>query len=242
MKNRIVLDLATLKKDNKDLIEHKKSSNKEVYYYKIDNTNKKYYQRSIGDYYVLKTLDKSNITKTLDKDLHKIIKTILNKYKVREVLIIGLGNSTIPCDSLGVKTANKIIATNHYNDFLTIPKIAIFNPEITEKTGISSFSLIKMVVNFLKPNCLIIIDSLLTNNFVNLDSCIEINDGGIIPGIYLKDNRQIDKNTFNIPVISIGVTLAYEIEKELLTSPNVSQIVEDYSNLIANCLNRILID
>ena len=39
MKNKLVLDLATLKKDNKDLINHKKSSNKEIYYYKIDDTS-----------------------------------------------------------------------------------------------------------------------------------------------------------------------------------------------------------
>lgn len=242
MKNKLVLDLATLKKDNKDLINHKKSSNKEIYYYKIDDSNKKDYQRNIGDYYVLKTLDKNNIIKTLEKDFFRITKTILNKYKVKKVLIVGLGNSSIPCDSLGIRTTNKIIATNHYNDFLTFPKIALFNPEITDKTGISSFSLIKMVVDYLKPDCLIIIDSLLTHDLKNLDSCIEINDGGIIPGIYLKDNRQIDKNTFNVPIISIGVTLAFEYEKNPLTSPKVNQIVENYSGLIANCINKIFID
>ena len=79
MKNKLVLDLATLKKDNKDLINHKKSSNKEIYYYKIDDSNKKDYQRNIGDYYVLKTLDKNNIIKTLEKDFFRITKTILNK-------------------------------------------------------------------------------------------------------------------------------------------------------------------
>lgn len=242
MQNKLILDLAALKKDNKDLISYKKGNDKDIYFYKVDDKNRKYYQRNIGDYYILKTKDINNIERILIKDVQKVIKKILGKYKAKKVLIVGLGNSSIACDSLGPKTTNKIIATNHYNDFLTIPKIALFNPEITNKTGISSFSLIKMVVEHLKPDCLIIIDSLLTNDLNNLDCCIEISDGGIIPGIYLKDNRQIDKKTFNIPIISLGVSLACEIEKKLLTSPNVSEIVETYSDLIAHCLNKVLID
>lgn len=242
MKNQLVLDMALLKKEKKDLINSKINNYREIYHYKIDKNNEKEYQRNPGDYYILKSLAKNNISQILKKDLLKIMKTILGKYKAKKVLVVGLGNSSVPCDSLGVMTTTKMIATNHYNDFLTIPKIALFNPEVIDKTGISSFSLINMVVNHLKPNCLIIIDSLLTKDISNLDNCIEINDGGIIPGVYLKDNRQIDKNTFNIPIISIGVTLAYEHQKKLLTSPNVSDVVDEYSKLISHCLNKIFID
>ena len=61
------------------------------------------------------------------------------------------------------------MATNHFTDFLNLPKVALFNPEVTEKTGISSYSLIEMVVKKLKPTVIIIIDSLATNNEMYLN-------------------------------------------------------------------------
>ena len=238
------MDLAINYKKNNILVSRKKYKDIVLSHYIVDESSSKDLKKDVGDFYSITFTEELLLKKQpiIYKVIKKILKNILKEYNTEKTLIIGLGNSSIASDSFGANTTNKIIATNQYNDFLTIPRIALFNPEITDKTGISSFSLIKMVVDYLKPNCLIIIDSLLTKDLNNLDSCIEVNDGGIIPGIYLKDNRQIDKNTFNIPLISIGVTLAYEYEKNILTSPNVNQIVEDYSSLVANCLNKIFID
>ena len=102
----------------------------------------------------------------------KILKELFKNLKTTDPLIIGLGNSQVLCDSLGVQTTNKIMATNHFTDFLSLPKVAIFNPEVTEKTGISSFSLIEMVVKKLKPSMIIMIDSLATSNKDYLNNCI----------------------------------------------------------------------
>ena len=123
------------------------------------------------------------------------------------------------------------MATNHFTDFLNLPKVAIFNPEVTEKTGISSFSLIEMVVKKLKPSMIIMIDSLATSNKDYLNNCIEINNTGIIPGSAIKDNKRIDENTFGIPVIAIGVPLALEIGRDMYSTPNVGEVIDVVSNI-----------
>ena len=131
------------------------------------------------------------------------------------------------------------MATNHFTDFLNIPKVALFNPEVTEKTGISSFSLIEMVVKKLKPSVIIMIDTLATNNEANLNNCLEINNTGIIPGSAIKENKKIDAHTFGIPVIAIGVPLVLEYNKNLYTTPNVANIIDITSNIISNALNDL---
>ena len=131
------------------------------------------------------------------------------------------------------------MATNHFTDFLNIPKVALFNPEVTEKTGISSYSLIEMVVKKLKPSVIIMIDSLATTDKDILNNSIEINNTGIIPGSAIKDNKRIDKNTFGIPIIAIGVPLVLEEEKKMYTTPNVEEIINLTSTIISDALNDL---
>ena len=235
------MDLAKLAEDKKYPIAEKKGIGYRIKHYKVDAYNEKAYKRIKGDYFVIDfdyiSLFKQE--KTIKKEVMKILKCFFKNETPPRPLIIGLGNSSIPCDSLGVNTTNKIMATNHFTDFLSIPKVALFNPEVTEKTGISSFSLIEMVVKKLKPTVIIMIDSLATTKEENLNNCLEINNTGIIPGKSLKDNKKIDSNTFNIPLISMGVPLVLDKNKHLYTSPNVNEIIDITSTIMANALNDL---
>ena len=237
---KVFLDCSNIIRENSYKIDEVKHKYYSVSHFKVDSSNEKALKRIKGDYYTI-NFDYFNleIHKTIIiKELMKILKMFL-KEKISKTLIIGLGNSSIICDSLGINTTNKIMATNHYKDFLNIPKVALFNPEVTEKTGISSFSLIEMVVKKLKPTVIIMIDTLATENEDYLNNCIEINNTGIIPGSAIKDSKKIDYNTFNIPVIAIGVPLVLSINKRLYTSPNIKEIVNNTSDVISKSLNNL---
>lgn len=229
MENRYFIESAVLNKKELKLKAKRKNDNVETYLYDQKNEN---------DYRIIffKTINDG-----LYKELMKSLNIFIEKYNINKTLIVGLGNSMVIADSLGPKTTSKIMATNHYNDFLTIPKIALFNPEVVEKTGIMSYDLIKLVVNEIKPECIIIIDSLATSNIDNLNKCIEINDSGIIPGFYLKDNKEINSNTFNIPVISIGTPTIYLYKEKYLTTGAINQYIDEMSELIAKAINTIFI-
>jgi len=238
---KIFMDVAEIIKDKKYKVEEKKGLGYGLVHFKVDSSNEKDLKRIRGDYFSLnfEILTLYKYEKVIKKELIKILKAFLNKDETVRPLIIGLGNSSIACDSLGVNTTNKVMATNHFTDFLSLPKVAIFNPEVTEKTGISSFSLIEMVVKKLKPTVIIMIDSLATSNEDNLNNCIEINNTGIIPGSAIKDNKKIDSKTFNIPIIAMGVPLVFEYNKHLYTTPNVSEIINLTSKIMADALNDL---
>ncbi len=244
MKQQLFLDNAIEKINHKEKNTVTKTSNYKTTHYLVSKENKKEYKKEVGDYFVISFKYETMFTKTsiLTKEVEKIIKSFLKKYQNNDkVLIIGLGNKDVDADALGYFVTNKLIATNHYEDFLTIPKIALFNPSVTEKTGISSYKLIEMVVKDLNPDCIIMIDSLKTNNKDYLNQAIEINDTGIIPGIILNSPKEINKKTFNIPVLSIGVPTCLEIEKNLYTSTTIHEVLSLSSTIISNALNNIFI-
>ena len=235
------MDVSKVLMDNKFKLNEKKYRGYQIRHFCVDYKSEKLIKRIRGDYYTI-TFDYISMhqkAKMIKKEFMKILKELLNNLKATDPLIIGLGNSQVLCDSLGVTTTNKIMATNHFTDFLNLPKVAIFNPEVTEKTGISSFSLIEMVVKKLKPSMIIMIDSLATSNKDYLNNCIEINNTGIIPGSAIKDNKRIDENTFGIPVIAIGVPLVLEIGRDMYSTPNVGEVIDVVSNIIANGLNDL---
>ena len=235
------MDVSKILEDKKFKIDTKKYNGYQVNHFCVDYKSEKLIKKIKGDYYAI-NFDYVSLhqkKKMIKKELMKILKILFKDLKTNDPLIIGLGNSSILCDSLGIKTTNKVMATNHFTDFLNIPKVALFNPEVTEKTGISSFNLIDMVVRKLRPSMIIMIDSLATNNKEYLNNCIEINNTGIIPGSAIKDNKKIDSNTFGIPLIAIGAPLVLEMDKQMYTTPNVGEIIEIISDIIGEALNDL---
>lgn len=235
------MDVSKILQDNKFKIDEKNYRGYSVRHFCVDYRSEKLIKRIRGDYFTI-TFDYISLhqkSKMIKKELMKIFRILFKEFKTTDPLIIGLGNSSILCDSLGVMVTNKIMATNHFTDFLNIPRVALFNPEVTEKTGISSFQLIEMVVKKLKPSMIIIVDSLATNKKEYLNNCIEVNNTGIIPGSAIKDNKKIDQNTFGIPVIAIGVPLVLEMDKDMYTTPNVGEVIHVTSDIISDALNDL---
>ena len=242
---KLFLDVGVDKIDKKHIVDETKSNLYKTTHYIVEKENKKQVRRNIGDYYVIefdyqKIYNKQNF---VEKEVIKIIKKFLKKYnKAKKVLVIGLGNETVLADSLGVEVTNKVIATNQYQDFLTIPKIALFNPSVTDKTGINSYHLIEMVIKDLKPDIILIIDSLATKSEEYLNNAIEINNTGIIPGSAINAAREINEKSFNIPILSIGVPCCLELHKKIYTSAFIKEVITLTSDIIANSLNNLFIE
>ena len=244
MKQKLFLDVGIDKIDKKYIVEKKKNSKYQTTHYVVSKENRKQVRRKVGDYFVMHfTYEKLYANKKIvEKELIRIIKIFLKKYdNAEKVLVVGLGNENVFGDSLGIKVTNKVIATNQYQDFLTIPKIALFNPSVTDKTGINSYRLIEMVVHDLKPNIIIMIDSLATKKEEHLNCAIEINNTGIIPGSAINAAREINENSFHIPILSIGVPCCLEIGKKFYTSVFIEEVITHTSDIIAGALNHIFL-
>lgn len=244
MKQFSILDAAKLSKDQSILVQERKGKCGHVKHYQVLKKDSNYLKREEGDYFTLEFTNPviEQKQKLLEKEFQKIMKLFLKKYhKDKPILVIGLGNSKINSDAFGSLVTNQMIATNHYNDFLTIPKVALYNPEVISKTGISSFKLIQLVVNDLKPDLIILIDALATRDAQSLNRVIEISDTGIIPGSALRTNKEINKKTFQIPIVSIGIPFVLQKDDMLLTSAFVDLEVKELSKLVANGLNQSIL-
>ncbi len=89
--------------------------------------------------------------------------------------------------------------------------VSAFCPSVMANTGIESFDIIRGIVRSIKPDYIIVIDSLASLSIDRLNRTIQITDSGINPGSGIGNNRkEISKDTLGVPVIAIGVpTVVY---------------------------------
>lgn len=199
---------------NSEFIIHNKKCDNDI---KIDEV---IVQKDINNYKkgIYKTISFNDIT---DKDNFKMVenaliselKDLLDKLNISNKdssLIIGLGNHLSTPDSLGPKVIDNVLVTRYLFDIGDIEEgyrnTASFKPGVTGSTGIETRDLIKGVVDISKPDFLIIIDALASSKIERVNKTIQISDVGILPGSGVGNSRkEINKDTFGIPVIAIGV-------------------------------------
>lgn len=208
--------------------------------------------------YVSRTKDKEEKYSTIyfkdltDKDNYKSLKDKfkqeLKKYllKTKSYLIIGLGNNNSNMDSLGPKTLNNILVTNHLKwygldkKFKLVSKIT---PDVETKTGLDTYKLIKSIIKNEKPNQIIIIDSLITNNLNNITKCIQISN----TGINLKNNdhlykKSLTEKNLKIPIVLIGIPTIIETDQLniIISTKDIDQFIKKSSQLIGESINEII--
>jgi spore protease len=151
--------------------------------------------------------DKENLKIELRKSLEYLFK-INNIMKDSSVLVIGLGNAKSTADSLGPLVIDNIIVTRHleelgYNNMRTVSAI---KPGVKGETGIETKDIIKGIIDVIKPDFIIAIDSLASSSISRINKTIQLTDTGIHPGSGVGNKREeLSKDTISIPVIAIGI-------------------------------------
>lgn len=126
-------------------------------------------------------------------------------------LIIGLGNQKSTPDSLGPSVIDDIIVTKHLYDMkLSVDKkyrnVAAISPGVMGTTGIETSDMILKLIDIVKPNFLIVIDSLASSSITRVNRTIQMTDTGIHPGSGIGNCRkEISSEQVGIPVIAIGI-------------------------------------
>ena len=199
-------DLIIENKDNYKIIEEYENNKVKVSNLE-DNNSGRYITISFDD--ITDSLNYSNVKTVVINE----IKKILEKEKISKemsALIIGLGNINSTPDALGSKVIQKIIVTRHLyllNDY--DPKyrnVSSFIPGVMGNSGIETADIIKALVDKIKPDFVIAIDSLCASSISRINKTIQLTNTGIHPGSGIGNNRiEISKRTIGIPVIAIGV-------------------------------------
>ena len=228
---------------------------------KVGKDLSKKINKPVGTYITVETNAVKNFDKSDYKKVSAQIASSLDKLTdCNNCLIVGLGNPNMTADSLGKKALEKIMVTRHLESGKNIPIVSAIAPNVLGVTGIESFDIISGVVSKVKPNCVIVIDSLAGASVGRIASAFQITDSGITPGSGVSNHRiRLDKTSLGVAVYSIGVPLVVyastiindafndnlpnydthnkEIFDMIVTPKDIDILVDDCAKIIASAIN-----
>lgn len=175
--------------------EEEKKENIKITRVKILNEEgEKALNKKIGSYITIDLKKASDLSEEERETLEDVISNEISRLSEKflkspddEVLVVGLGNNDLICDSLGSKVVENIEVTRHikkyYPQFLkeNVRGISSFSPSVMGKTGIETLEIVQGVTNKIKPKLIIAIDSLASRSIERVNKSIQISDTGIVP-------------------------------------------------------------
>lgn len=179
--------------------------------------------------------DEENFQKVLSA-VKKVISNMLVSEKINAkatCLIVGLGNKRATPDALGPLVCDQVLVTTHlFTLGLDVdPKyrsVASFAPGVMGTTGMETKDVILGIYEKLKPDFLIVIDSLAASHLERVNKTIQIANTGIHPGSGVGNHRsEISKDTLGVPVIAIGVPLV--VDAVTIVSNTIDYLFEHIS-------------
>lgn len=217
--------------------------------------------------YVSATVEKDAM---MDREARSRIAAVLARElnaladRKNNAMVVGLGNRYVAADALGTKTAEHIFVTRHIHmhmkDVLPpgTPVVSAFCANVLGITGMETFEVVSALVQRIRPEIVILIDSLAAAQPEHLGCLIQCNDSGIAPGAGVGNFRTVlSEETLGIPVIALGLPLVVSAEAMLngagcrhraenvyrnmiVTPKEIDAMVKDASRVLSEAINRML--
>ena len=131
--------------------------------------------------------------------------------------------------------------------------VSAITPGVMGTTGIETSEIIRGVAEKVKPEAIIVIDALAGADINRVCTTIQISDAGIAPGSGVGNNRSsIDRQSFGVPVIAIGVPtviaaerisgreMPKEYEPLMVTTKDIDLVIKRMSKTVANGINMAM--
>ena len=212
----------------------------------IDENNKKDFYKKIGKYITIEFNDITdfNNSQKIEEIFIKQFNTLINDYGIKEndtCLVVGLGNENVASDALGPNTINNIIVTNHFYTLgLNVEdgfrSVAAISPGVMGQTGIETFDIINSLVNFIKPDFIIVVDALKASSVNRINKTIQLTDAGISPGSGIGNNRkELSKDVLGVPVFAVGVPTV--VDTITIVNDSINYMTNYYSYMKNNISN-----
>lgn len=204
--------------------------------------------KDIGRYITMEVQDIEYITddekQRVIEEIADILKVLVDK-KFYSIMVVGLGNEAVTPDSLGPKVISYINVTRHmlrYASEFVVPgtrEISAISPGVLGTTGIETEEIVESVVKFVKPDVLIVIDSLASMSVSRVGRTIQIGNTGITPGAGIGNKRRsLNKESLGVDVIAIGVPTV--VDMATITNEAIEKLLEN--NKINSVQNNFLKD
>lgn len=165
----------------------------------------------------------------------------------KSVLVVGLGNRNVTPDSLGPRTAERVLVTRHMAGCLPedvlrdMASVSAASPGVLGVTGMETAEILRGMVAHVQPDAVIAIDALAARSSSRIASTIQIADTGITPGSGVGNHQKaLDERTLGVPVIAVGVPLvvyASTIASDALCALGDGEMEEER---IAACVEQVV--
>lgn len=139
--------------------------------------------------------------------------------------------------------------------------ISVITPNVLGVTGIESIDVIAGVCERIKPDVVIVVDSLASAAVSRIGCAFQISNTGITPGSGVSNHRaRLDKSSLGTLVISVGVPLVVyastiiedalegtkqefnkEIGNMIVTPKDIDLYVETCATIVAHAINQTFI-
>lgn len=164
------------------------------------------------------------------------------------IMVVGLGNLSVTPDSLGPRVSKHIFATRHIPlnapdiSYDGLKSVSVVTPGVMGDTGIEPVELIKPLIEAVRPEAVIVIDSLACSSPGHLGRTIQLTDTGISPGSGVKNNRrELSDKTLGVKTVAIGVPTVADAKDEdgslTVTSKNIDKLISMSASLISQGIN-----
>lgn len=157
------------------------------------------------------TLERSGLTEASDRVQEQFCRELaccirrLVPEKWNLLLVAGLGNRELTVDALGPKTVDALQMTRHLQSTRQLCGIV---PGVMGQTGMETAEILNGVVKEIKPDAVLVIDSLAARKSTRLGTVVQLSDTGIAPGSGVGNHRSaLNRAGLGVPVIAIGVPM-----------------------------------
>ncbi|WP_406944428.1 GPR endopeptidase [Halobacillus sp. SY10] len=225
--------------DGVEVHENEKNDIK-ITYVTVDEAGAERIGKKAGHYVTLESLAirkqdhqlQVNLSKTLSGQLRKL----MNECGIKDMdrgLIVGLGNQNVTPDALGPLVTEEVYVTSHL--FELHPEtvsdgyrpVSAFTPGVMGVTGIETSDMVHGIIEQTKPDFVLVIDALASRSINRINATIQLSDTGIHPGSGVGNKRkEISRETYGIPVISIGVPTV--VDAVTITSDAIDYVLKHF--------------
>lgn len=222
--------------------------------------------KPIGRYVTLKAEPED----FMDRDRRTKIAELLSRElrgmcdPIHSAMVIGLGNRYVSADALGTKAAEYVLVTRHVHlhmkDLLPegTPVTSAFCANVLGVTGMETAEVVSSLAAKIRPDVVILIDSLAAASVRHIGCVIQCNDSGIAPGSGVGNFRtMLTRDLLKVPVIALGVPTVVSADTivrdycsterqnsslhDLIVAPkDIDALIRDLSRVLSDAVNLML--
>ena len=222
--------------------------------------------KPMGRYVTIAADPESFLEQGRRKAIAEIISEELRKmaYPVNSAMVVGLGNRYVTADALGTKTAEYVLVTRHIHMHMRgylpegTPVTSSFCANVLGVTGMETAEVVSALTDRIRPDVVILVDSLAAASVEHIGCVIQCNDSGIAPGSGVGNFRtMLTRANLNVPVIALGVPTVVSAETivresgakpvdrrmmhDLIVAPkDIDAVIRDLSRVLSDAINLML--